>query len=43
MGLLSRPRFIGVISVTVVGWISLNEPAAALGLSPFDPPPFSRL
>ena len=41
--LLSRPRFIGVITVIVVGWMSLNLLAAALGVRPIDPPPFAWL
>jgi uncharacterized membrane protein len=41
--LLGRPRFIGVLTVIVVGWISLNLLAAALGYRPVDPPPFSWL
>ena len=41
--LLSRPRFIGVLTVIVVGWISLNLLTAALGYRPVDPPPFSWL
>jgi uncharacterized membrane protein len=41
--LMSRPRFIGVITVIVVGWISLNLLADALGVRPVDPPPFSWL
>jgi uncharacterized membrane protein len=41
--LVRRPRFIGVITVIVVGWISLNLLAAALGVRPIDPPPFSWL
>src|ERR1019366_7982758 len=41
--LLGRPRFIGVLTVIVAGWISLNLLAAALGHRPIDPPPFSWL
>ena len=41
--LLGRPRFIGVLTVIVVGWISLNLLAAPLGYRPVDPPPFSWL
>src|ERR1700730_8619884 len=40
---LGRPRFIGVLTVTAVAWISLNLLAAALGYRPIDPPPFSGL
>jgi len=41
--LLGRPGFIGVLTVIVVGWISLNLLAGALGYRPIDPPPFSGL
>ena len=41
--LLSRPLFIGVITVILMGWISMNLLAAALGVRPIDPPPFSWL
>jgi uncharacterized membrane protein len=41
--LLGRPRFIGVLTVIVVGWIGLNLLAAALGYRPVDPAPFSWL
>ena len=40
---LSRPRFIGVITVIVISWISLNLLTAALGGHPIDPPPFPWL
>ena len=40
---LGRPRFIGVLTVIVVGWIGVNLIVAALGLHPIDPPPFSGL
>jgi uncharacterized membrane protein len=42
-GLLGRPRFIVVLTVILVGWISLNLLAVALGYRAIDPPPFSRL
>ena len=32
--LLSRPLFIGVITVILMGWISMNLLAAALGVRP---------
>jgi uncharacterized membrane protein len=32
--LLSRPRFIGVITVIVIGWIGLNLGAVAFGVRP---------
>jgi len=38
--LLSRPWFIGVITVIVIGWIGLNLGAVAFGVRPIDPPPF---
>jgi uncharacterized membrane protein len=41
--LLGGPGFIGVLSVIVVGWMSVNLLAAALGFRPIDPPPFSGL
>jgi len=41
--LLSRPWLIGVITVIVVSWISLNLLAATLGARPIDPPPFAWL
>ena len=41
--LLSRPWFMGVTTVIVIGWISLNLAAAASGARPIDPPPFSWL
>lgn len=41
--LISRPWFIGVITVIVIGWIGLNLGSATLGLRPIDPPPFPWL
>jgi uncharacterized membrane protein len=41
--LLSRPGFIGVLTVIVLGWASLNLLAGVLGYRPIDPPPFSGL
>jgi uncharacterized membrane protein len=41
--LLGRPRFIGVLTVVVIGWIGLNLLGAALGYRPVDPPPFTWL
>jgi len=41
--LLGRPIFIAALTVFVVGWVSLNGFAAALGYRPLDPPPFSWL
>ena len=37
--LLGRPRFIGVLTGMVAGWIGLNLTVAALGYRPIDPPP----
>jgi uncharacterized membrane protein len=41
--LLSRPGFIGVVTVIVLGWASLNLLTGVLGYRPIDPPPFSGL
>jgi uncharacterized membrane protein len=41
--LLGRPRFVGVLTVIVLGWIMVNVCVAALGHRPVDPPPFSWL
>ena len=41
--LLSRPVFIAVLTIVVVGWVSLNGVAVTLGYRPLDPPPFSWL
>jgi uncharacterized membrane protein len=41
--LLGRPRFIATLTVLVVGWVTLNGLAAALGYRPPDPPPFPWL
>ena len=41
--LLSRPVFIAVLTIVVVGWVSLNGVAALLGYRPLDPPPFPWL
>jgi uncharacterized membrane protein len=40
---LGRPLFIAVLTVVVVGWLSLNGLAATLGYRPLDPPPFPWL
>jgi uncharacterized membrane protein len=40
---LGRPWFIVALTVVMVGWISLNLLAAALGYRPIDLPPFSWL
>ena len=40
---LSRPVFIAALTIVVVGWVSLNGVAAALGYRPLDPPPFPWL
>jgi uncharacterized membrane protein len=41
--LLSRPWFIGVLSIVVIGWIGLNLGMVAFGVPPIDPPPFLGL
>jgi uncharacterized membrane protein len=41
--LLGRPRFIGVLTGIVAGWIGVNLAVAALGYRPIDPPPFTWL
>lgn len=40
---LTAPRFIGVLTGMVAGWIGLNLTVAALGYRPIDPPPFTWL
>ena len=40
---VGRPRFIGILTLIAVAWISLNLLTATLGYRPFDPPPFSGL
>jgi hypothetical protein len=37
--LLSRPWFIGVITVIVIGWVGLNLGAVAFGVRPTSPAP----
>ncbi len=37
---VGRPRFIGLLTIASVLWISLNGVAPLFGLAPFDPPPF---
>jgi uncharacterized membrane protein len=41
--LLGRPWFIGVLGLTILGWIGMNLASAALGYRPLDPPPFQWL
>ena len=41
--LLGRGSFIAALTVLVVGWVSLNGFAAALGHRALDPPPFTWL
>ncbi|RBP17261.1 putative membrane protein [Roseiarcus fermentans] len=41
--LIGRANFIAALSVFVVGWVSLNGLAAALGYPALDPPPFAWL
>lgn len=40
---LGRPRFIGLLTVLVLGWIVANLLALALGYGAVDPPPFAWL
>jgi len=40
MVILGRPLVIGVLTVIVAAWTSLNLLAATLGYRPIDPPPF---
>lgn len=35
-----RPRFIGMLTLIVVGWVLLNSALSGLGHQPFDEPPF---
>jgi uncharacterized membrane protein len=41
--LLCRPRFIGLLTVAVAGWIVFNSFARTMGWHAVDPPPFSWL
>jgi len=41
--LLGHPGFIGLLTVSVAAWISLNVLVAALGYRPIDPAPFPWL
>lgn len=41
--LLGHPRVLGVLTLSVVGWIGFNLLTAALGYRPIDPPPFAWL
>jgi len=41
--LLSRPVFLALLTIVVVGWVSSNVAAVALGYRPLDPPPFPWL
>jgi uncharacterized membrane protein len=41
--LVGRPRFLGVLTVIVASWISVNLLAGELGYRPIDPPPFPGL
>jgi uncharacterized membrane protein len=40
---LGSAKFIGALTVVVVGWVGLNGLAAALGYRALDPPPFAWL
>jgi uncharacterized membrane protein len=41
--LISRPRFIGMLTLFVAAWIGFNLLAAAQGYRAIDPPPFAWL
>jgi uncharacterized membrane protein len=41
--LLSRPVFLALLTIVVVGWVSSNVAAVVLGYRPLDPPPFPWL
>ncbi len=41
--MLGRPWFLGVAGLLISAWIALNSLAPALGLTPFDHPPFPWL
>jgi uncharacterized membrane protein len=40
---ITRPWFIAVITIIVMGWMGLNLEAPVLGFRPIDPPPFPWL
>jgi uncharacterized membrane protein len=40
---LSRPWFLGAITLIIIGWIGSNLATPALGLTPIDPQPFQWL
>jgi uncharacterized membrane protein len=40
---LGRPSSIGIVTLTVFAWVLWNAIAAALGMKPLDPPPFTWL
>lgn len=42
-GFMARPRFIGVLTFVLAGWIFTNLLVRRLGFTPWDPPPFSWL
>jgi len=42
-GVVARPRFIGVVTLAILVWTSVNLAAGRLGLRPWDPPPFNWL
>ena len=39
-GIVAQPRFIGVLTLVIALWIGSNLTAVALGMQPWDPPPF---
>ena len=40
---LDRPRFLAVLTISILGWLGLHGLAASLGFRPLDPPPFPWL
>lgn len=40
---ISRPRFVAVLALVIVGWIAMNSLTVGLGHAAIDPPPFQWL
>ena len=40
---IGRPRFVGLLTLAILSWISLNLILPALGRASLDPPPFAYL
>lgn len=38
---VGRPRFIGLVTIASLSWLSVNAVAPVVGLRPLDPPPFA--